>query len=560
MTAYRRRFALLCCTVLLACSRDASVSSPLTSPAPELLNANGPVGFITGSPVAYDATKGGTVFSDPALKGLSYRIAFEGPSLGLSSTAGSITGTGTGPGVVMATLTATDGEGRIVSDRFAVVVFASGLPVPMLPALSLQYADAEVPLPAHYAASINGLSAAATDNLPPSNPITDAGATLGRVLFYDPRLSANDGTSCAGCHVQALGFTDALPSSVGFAGALTGRLTPGLTNARFYKRGRFFWDERAASLEAQVLGPIQNTGEMGMTLENLVAKVSTTPYYKPLFTSAFGNTSVTSDRIALALAQYVRSLVSTNSRYDRAFVGGVANFAASFTAEEIAGEALFRSAGCASCHNTISQVSDSVHNIGLDVVVTDTGAGRGAFKSPSLRNVAVRPFYMHDGRFSSLEQVVEFFNSGVQANPLLDARLRNTDGSPKRLNLTATQRAALVAYMKTLTDSTFLTSPRFSNPFAVTSVIPPVTSTNFSVTIQNKAYHPPTITVPPGSTVTFTNLDNQRHSATFASAAVTGTPTFTSGNRAVSMPATPGTYNYQCAVHGAQMTGVVIVK
>src|SRR5205085_8293281 len=119
------------------------------------------------------------------------------------------------------------------------------------------------------------------------------------------------------------------------------------------------------------------------------------------------------------------------------------------------------------------QVSDAPHNVGLDRVPADTGAGRGAFKAPSLRNVAARPPYMHDGRFATLAQVVDFFDAGVQATPDLDPLLRNADGTPRRLGLTAAQKAALVAFLNTLTDSTFLTAPRFADPFVFPS-IPPV--------------------------------------------------------------------------------------
>jgi cytochrome c peroxidase len=136
-----------------------------------------------------------------------------------------------------------------------------------------------VPLPAHFVASVGGASIASFDNTPVSNPITDAGATLGRVLFYDSRLSRTDATSCASCHRQSLGFADALPRSVGITGALTPRHATGLANARFYGSGRFFWDERAASLEAQVLEPIQHRDEMGMSLDSLALKLAVTPYY-----------------------------------------------------------------------------------------------------------------------------------------------------------------------------------------------------------------------------------------------------------------------------------------
>jgi cytochrome c peroxidase len=305
---------------------------------------------------------------------------------------------------------------------------------------------------------------------------------------------------------------------------------------------------------------------MGMTLENLTAKITATSYYPPLFAAAFGTSVVTSDRIARALAQYVRSLVSAGSRYDLAFTAaGTPNLEAVFNAEEFEGERLFRSTGCAACHATVAQVSDSVHNIGLDAATIDTGAGRGAFKAPSLRNVAVRPRFMHDGRFTTLEQVVEFFDSGVQPNPDLDPRLKAPNGTPIRLGLTETQRAALVAFLKTLTDSALLTAPRFSNAFAPAlppppPPPPPPNTPTASVTIQATAYHPATITVAPGTLVTWTNLDNARHSATFASSLIGSTPIFRSGSQQLTMPTTPGTYAYQCLIHGAAMRGTVVVQ
>jgi cytochrome c peroxidase/plastocyanin len=326
--------------------------------------------------------------------------------------------------------------------------------------------------------------------------------------------------------------------------------------------------------------PIQDGTEMGMSLDDLVVKLRAAAYYAPLFQSAFGTPEITSDRIARALAQFVRSLVSAGSRYDQAYTvtaggGGVvtASFATTLTAQEQSGEALFRTVGCASCHATVAHVSDGVHNIGLDATNPDVGAGDGAFKAPSLRNVAVRPRYMHDGRFTTLEQVVDFFDAGVQPNPSLDARLRAPDGSPRRLGLTAAQRATLVAYLRALTDSAFLTARRFSNPFATAATTPttggttgggtaapPPPPSGATVTIQGNAYHLASITVRPGTTITFTNLDNARHSAGFTSASIVSTPIFRSGSEAVVMPTAAGTYGYQCAVHGAAMRGTVVVQ
>ncbi|MEE2565336.1 cytochrome-c peroxidase [Hyphobacterium marinum] len=343
---------------------------------------------------------------------------------------------------------------------------------PVLPDISFLYSDSDVTLPAHFR---NGPVAAA-DNTPIDNAITNAGATLGRVLFYDRRLSANNTVSCASCHTQATGFSEGAQFSAGFAGELTGRHSPGLSNARYYDNGRFFWDERAATLEDQVLAPIQSEVEMGLTLEEAVARVAAEDFYGALFQAAFGDPEVTSERMSLAMAQFVRAMTSANSRFDQALADGPlgsAAFEANFTAEEFLGLQLFMpvpgsaidDVGCGACHNTLAHISDAVHNIGLENPPVDDGAGNGAFKAPSLRNVAVRTHFMHDGRFSSLAEVIEHYNSGVVGSPDLDPRLRQGPGQPLRLNLTDDEKAALEAFLHTLTDNSFLTDPRFSDPF-----------------------------------------------------------------------------------------------
>lgn len=561
----RRRRALLCLLATATTACHDSPAAPVPGPAPTLATPNIAVGLTAGASVAYDATKGGTTFTNATTGAVRYAITFLGATNGLSASGGVVSGVPTAPGVTRAILVATDSLGRTAADTFAIVTFAPGLLSPTLPVVPFSYADGDVPLPAHYRATIDGTSAMATDNTPLDNPTTNAGAALGRVLFHDPRLSANDALSCAGCHSQFIGFSDTPRLSVGFAGGLTGRHSPALANARFYARGRFFWDERAPTLEAQVVRPIQDGTEMGMTLDNLVAKLSVTSYYAPLFTAAFGSSAVTSDRIARALAQYVRALSSTGSRYDRAFdARGVPDFASVFTPQEVQGEALFRSAGCASCHTTVAMASDNVHNIGLDAVTADTGAGRGAIKAPSLRNVAVRPRFMHDGRFTTLSQVIDFFDSGVQPNPDLDARLTAPDGTPKRLGLTVAQKASLVAFLGTLTDSAFLVAPKFADPFvpAVVPTVPavPPGAVVVDVVMRSRAYAPPDITVDAGTVVRWTNLDNTRHSASFTSAQVGATPIFTSGTQQLTMPTASGTYTYQCAIHGAAMRGTVTVR
>jgi len=343
---------------------------------------------------------------------------------------------------------------------------------PLLPLTPMAYGAVGNALPVHFTEAPRGqLSVLSQDNTPGANPITDAGATLGRVLFYDRRLSANQSMSCASCHQQALGFTDASRFSVGVTGAVGEYHAPALANARFYARGKFFWDERAATLEAQVLQPVANPVEMNLPLVELTPRLTAAAFYAPLYRAAFGTTEISLDRTARALAQFIRAMQASRSRYDRAFTGAPApgggpNFAAVFTAQEQRGQQLFAGAGrCARCHITHAQILNEPANTGLDATITDEGVGNGRFKSPSLRNVAVRGHFMHDGRFTTLEQVVDFYDHGVQANPGLDPRLRGPDGRPRRLNLSAADRAALVAFLKTLTDEQLLTDVRFSNPF-----------------------------------------------------------------------------------------------
>ena len=313
------------------------------------------------------------------------------------------------------------------------------------------------------------------DNTPANNVVTDPIAALGRVLFYDKRLSLNQTVSCSSCHQAARGFSDGRQFSVGFNGGLTGRNSMGLSNARWYLRKAMFWDERAASVEAQVLQPIQNAVEMGMTLPGLVARLSGEPFYATLFTSAFGAPDVTSDKISRALAQFVRSIISTRSKFDAGIPLGFANF----TPEENRGRQIFNGqvGNCVTCHGSDNFVpGPNINNNGLEFPYVDLGRGgitglpqdNGLFKVPSLRNIELTAPYMHDGRFATLEQVVEFYNSGVVDNPNLSPPLRNPPPgppTPRRLNLSPQQKADLVAFLKTLTDTNVTTEPKLQDPF-----------------------------------------------------------------------------------------------
>jgi cytochrome c peroxidase len=453
--------------VLAACGGDHA--GPVETPKgpPVVGTAIGDQAATVGTPLAFDATLHGTAFLDTKRGGLTYTATFTPSANGLTvNTAGIITGTPAAPAVTRVKLVASDTRGDTVSQGFSIVAFAAGLTFPSLPTALYPYSDASAPLPAHYVNDNSfALPPVGLDNTPVDNQTTDAGATLGRVLFYDPRLSVNDRVSCASCHKQQFGFADTARFSRGFAGALTKRHTMGLANARFYQLASFFWDQRAPTLEDQILQPIQDAGEMGSTLDNVVTKLGVAGYYRPLFQAAFGSPEITSDRVSRSIAQFVRSMVSTQSRLDSVFdANGTPDFT-KLTAQEQLGHDVFVNKGnCAACHVSNAVVSDAPHNIGLDPTITDEGAGGGRIKAPSLRNVAIRPPYMRDGRFQTLEQVVEFYDSGVQNVPGLDARLRTSSG-PKRLNLTQEERDALVAYMKTFTDNGFLTAPKLANPF-----------------------------------------------------------------------------------------------
>lgn len=340
-----------------------------------------------------------------------------------------------------------------------------------LPTTAFDYSSED--FPDHFMNMVNRI-----DNTPENNPVTDGGATLGRVLFYDNILSQNNTISCASCHIQANGFSDPNQLSTGFDGGLTGRNSMGLSNARFYDNGKFFWDERAATLEEQVLMPIQDQVEMGLTLDELVSKIQSAKYYEPLFVEAFGTNEITTDRISKAMAQFVRSMVSYESPYDTGLsaVNGDENSRfPNFTELENLGKDLFFSGRtqCSTCHETAVFSGDEARNNGLIAGFPDLGLGavtgnardNGKFKVNSLRNVELTAPYMHDGSLGTLRQVIEFYNNGIRDNPNLDNRLRVMGNRVRRMNLNGREIDALVAFLGTLTDESFINEEKFSNPF-----------------------------------------------------------------------------------------------
>jgi cytochrome c peroxidase len=344
---------------------------------------------------------------------------------------------------------------------------------------------ANMDLPPHYMDAESSIS----DNTPFDNPITDMGATLGRVLFYDKNLSANNTISCASCHEQEAAFSDNRKFSVGLHGEETRRNSMTLINSRFYENGHFFWDERAATLEAQVLMPIQDHIEMGLTLSELETKLSQVDYYEVLFQKTYGSAEITSDRIAKALSQFIRSIVSVNSKFDEGFAAAgfpedeeqMPDFP-NFTAQENLGLDIFyrgrNGATCLYCHGTPQHVNDEAKNNGLTLSYTDNGKGEitglasdnALFKVPSLRNIVKTAPYMHDGRFETLEEVIDHYSDKVADHPNLNFRLKDSDDpSPNsnvlRLNLTQEEKEALIAFLHTLTDESVLTDEKYSDPF-----------------------------------------------------------------------------------------------
>jgi cytochrome c peroxidase len=333
-----------------------------------------------------------------------------------------------------------------------------------LPAYSYDYPDMG---PAYLSSSLPFFEAT-----PENNPITDAGAALGRVLFYDVRLSANNTIRCATCHQQAYSFADPRAKSRGIHGQSTDRNASHLINLRYNRRQ--FWDMRAQTLEEQVLMPIQHPVEMGMDLVHLQEKLGGVAYYPDLFQAAFGSPEITSDKISRALSQFIRSMVSYQSKYDEGVATGFTNF----TDSENQGKDLFFNSitRCNQCHMTGNFFTPQAFNNGLEYPLQDSGyyhvtgnpADIGKFKVPSLRNVAFTAPYMHDGRFGTLLEVINHYDHGVVAQPTLDDRVTTEltiGGSPYQLQLSEDEKQALVDFLLTLSDSTFIIDPRFADPF-----------------------------------------------------------------------------------------------
>ncbi len=313
--------------------------------------------------------------------------------------------------------------------------------------------------------------------------VTPWGATLGRVLFYDKKLSLNSTVACGSCHHQEKAFADGLKVSTGFEGRVTERNSMGITNPIL--QNNLFWDSRSKTLHDLSLQPVQNHIEMGMeNLDRLVEKLDNTDYYRPLFKKAFGSEEITPKNISSAMSQFVASITSNRAKFDQ---GQSKNFS-NFTDLEKLGKDIFHSdrAQCSSCHggNNFSALDGpfdayggggtfgtnnndlrGATNIGLDLVYKDNGLGNGKFKIPGLRNVALTGPYMHDGRFNTLEEVINHYSNGVKPHKHLDVKFTDGKGNVKHINFTTIEKKALIAFLNTLTDTEMTTNPKWSNPF-----------------------------------------------------------------------------------------------
>lgn len=327
------------------------------------------------------------------------------------------------------------------------------------------------------------------------NPINDKIATLGRVLFYDKNLSSDNTISCSSCHKQNLAFGDDAIASTGVNGT-TGRHSMRLVNNRFSNENKYFWNERAASLEIQTTMPIKDHGEMGFSGENgdlsfsdLITKLSAIEYYNELFNYVYGSSTITESKIQLALAQFVRSIQSFDSKYDigRALVTNDGQPFSNFSAQENQGKQLFLTPpqfdtngsrtggglGCAGCHAAPEFDIDpnSLNNGIIGVIGANNQIDLNNTKAPSLRDI-VNPNgmpngpFMHTGNFSTLQSVLGHYGNIAIApgNTNLDPRL-TPGGNPQQLNLTANEVNAVLAFLQTLTGSDVYTNVKWSNPF-----------------------------------------------------------------------------------------------
>ena len=319
--------------------------------------------------------------------------------------------------------------------------------------------DYVLPVPEHFPQPV-------LDN---QNPMTREGIELGRILFYDVRLSANNKVSCASCHEQALAFSDGVSlSKIGVAGTPLLRHSPALINMAWANNG-LFWDGGSTNLESQAFGPLTAHDEMAQNLFELIDELNAVPDYVTRFKSAFDQ-QITTQNVVKALAQFQKTLISANSKYDKYKLKKADG---TLSEIELRGLEIVQQK-CQGCHSGELFTDNQYHNNGLDADFSNTEhegvflgryrisydlADLGKFRTPTLRNVALTAPYMHDGRLASLEDVVEHYATGIKNSETLDPRL-----PAGGMKLNNDEKEAIVAFLKTLTDYHFVVDPKFKQP------------------------------------------------------------------------------------------------
>jgi cytochrome c peroxidase len=323
------------------------------------------------------------------------------------------------------------------------------------------------PTPASLIYPVWASDSAHQPTLPYDNPLTEEGITLGRRLFYEKALSRDGTISCASCHQQKHAFSDPRRFSVGVDQASGSRNAMALINLAWSHF--FFWDARANTLELQALDPVKDHQEMFNAWPEVIQRLRERPGYEQQFQDAFGSMAMDSLHVVFALAQFERTLISFNSPVDRFHYG--CDSSALTATEQRGSDLFFGEAHCADCHELPNFQDHSVINIGLDRISLDRGLGgrtglarhMGQFKTPTLRNIAVTAPYMHDGRFATLEEVVEFYADAVHLEiPNFDDHMHAWKMGAVQLD--AQERRDLVAFLNALTDTSFLSNPSFSAP------------------------------------------------------------------------------------------------
>ncbi len=300
-------------------------------------------------------------------------------------------------------------------------------------------------------------------SIPENNPMTIEGIALGKKLFHDPILSGDGMQSCASCHLQIAGFSDTNRFSQGIDGSFGNRNASTIINAGWNTSN--FWDGRAITLEDQAFEPVVDPIEMNNTWQNVENTLNTNATYRDLFKKAFNIDDIDSTHVVMAIAQFERTLISANSRYDKYLRQEV-----QLTPSELNGFVIFNTekGDCFHCHGTEMFMDNLFHNNGLDTEpfldlglakVTGVASDNGKFKTPTLRNIEFSAPYMHNGRFSTLEQVVDHYNSGGHYSLTIDPLMKKVGIG---LQLSNQEKTDLVAFLKTLSDPDFITNPDFT--------------------------------------------------------------------------------------------------